>query len=131
MQQQIEPQETTIAMQVGCRELSDEPRKDDRHAEERQRKPVSHKDERELVLTHSKPVAEFDYDGTGPDVPDNRGERENGGGKHHSRGRGQNAFGGNPAHQPEQGYDAEHHAGRQDNEKQESLRDVHVHRFSA
>src|SRR6185312_602571 len=123
-QQQIETQKSTVAMQVGGRELSDESRKNHRHAEERQRKPVRHQDKREVVFADGKPIAEFDDDGTGANVPDDRRKRENGRRKHDSGYAGYDTFFGNPAQQPEQGYNGEHHAGRQDNEEQESLRQV-------
>ena len=58
VQQQKEPQETALAMQVGGRELADESGKHNRHAQEWQRQPVCHQHQREVVIMHRKPVAE-------------------------------------------------------------------------
>jgi hypothetical protein len=87
-------------MEVSCRELPNQCRQNYGHAEKRQRQPVRHQHEREVIIMHRKPVAEGNSHSRRTrrcEPPQNRGQRQNYGGKRDSRDGGNNALRRNPA----------------------------------
>ena len=126
VQQQEEPEKTALAMKVGRRELPDQSRQHDGHAEERQRQAVRHQHQGEVIIMHGEPIAEGHRDSRAPvaaSPQNNDGERQNRGGKNGTRDSGDDALRRNPAQQPQQAPTKRKSRRAPDHEHQHGLRE--------
>ena len=125
MEQKKETEKTALAMQVGGRELPDQTRQHNRHDQERQRKPIRHEYQREMVIVHANqlpnvtttaPVpVDASFQKTRP-APSTQAENVR------ASDPDDNAFCRNPAEQPQQRQHGKNHTRRQTPRKPDALR---------